>query len=101
MLINKKIYEIYPSNQTYPDMLRKIPSSPKKLYAIGNIGLFKEKSISIVGSRNSSEYGRKITKSITKELVESGIFILSGMANGIDSVAHKTCLEHGCKQLQY
>lgn len=99
MLINKKIYEIYPSNPTYPDMLRKIPSSPKKLYAIGNIGLFKEKSISIVGSRNSSEYGRKITKSITKELVESGIVIVSGMANGIDSVAHKTCLEHGGKTI--
>ena len=73
MFINKKIYELYLNNPTYSDMLRKIPSSPKKLYAIGNIGLLKEKSISIVGSRNSSEYGRKITKSITKDLVEDNI----------------------------
>ena len=60
---DKKIYEIYPINPTYPDMLKKIPSAPKKIYAIGNISLLNEKSISIVGSRNSSEYGRKITKS--------------------------------------
>ena len=99
MFINKKIYELYLNNPTYSDMLRKIPSRPKKLYAIGNIGLLKEKSISIVGSRNSSEYGRKITKSITKDLVEDNIVIVSGMASGIDSVAHKTCLEYGGKTI--
>ena len=99
MFIDKKIYEIYPINPTYPDMLIKIPSAPKKIYAIGNISLLNEKSISIVGSRNSSEYGRKITKSITKDLVQSGIVIVSGMANGIDSVAHKTCLEYGGKTI--
>ena len=99
MFIDKKIYEIYPINPTYPDMLKKIPSAPKKIYAIGNISLLNEKSISIVGSRNSSEYGRKITKSITKDLVQSGIVIVSGMANGIDSVAHKTCLEYGGKTI--
>lgn len=96
MFIDKKIYEIYPINPTYPDMLKKIPSAPKKIYAIGNISLLNEKSISIVGSRNSSEYGRKITKSI---IVQSGIVIVSGMANGIDSVAHKTCLEYGGKTI--
>lgn len=99
MFIDKKIYEIYPINPTYPDMLKKIPYAPKKIYAIGNISLLNEKSISIVGSRNSSEYGRKITKSITKDLVQSGIVIVSGMANGIDSVAHKTCLEYGGKTI--
>ena len=99
MFIDKKIYEIYPINPTYQDMLKKIPSAPKKIYAIGNISLLNEKSISIVGSRNSSEYGRKITKSITKDLVQSGIVIVSGMANGIDSVAHKTCLEYGGKTI--
>lgn len=99
MSINKKIYEIYPTNPAYPDMLREIPSNPKKLYAVGNIGLFKEKSISIVGSRNSSEYGRKMTKSITKDLVKNNVVIVSGMANGIDSVAHKTCLECGGKTI--
>lgn len=49
MFIDKKIYEIYPINPTYPDMLKKIPSAPKKIYAIGNISLLNEKSISIVG----------------------------------------------------
>ena len=47
MFIDKKIYEIYPINPTYPDMLKKIPSAPKKIYAIGNISLLNEKSISV------------------------------------------------------
>ena len=66
MSVNKKIYEIYSVNNVYPSMLKDIKSKKNKLYAIGNLNLLKEKSNSIVGSRNSSEYGRKITKKITK-----------------------------------
>ena len=57
------------------------------------------KSIAIVGSRNSSEYGEKMTQKITKELVENNIVIVSGMATGIDSVGHKTCIERGGKTI--
>lgn len=99
MSVNKKIYEIYSVNNVYPSMLKDIKSKPNKLYAIGNLNLLKEKSISIVGSRNSSEYGRKITKKITKELVDNGIVIVSGLAIGIDSVAHKTCIQNGGKTI--
>lgn len=56
-------------------------------------------SIAVIGSRNSSEYGRKIAKKITKDLVKNNVVIVSGMASGIDSVAHETCLEYGGKTI--
>lgn len=56
-------------------------------------------SLAIVGSRNSSDYGEDVTKKITKELVMNDIVIVSGMAVGIDSIAHKTCIENGGKTI--
>lgn len=96
---NKNIYEIYKSDNAYSNLLKNIPNPPKKLYAIGNISLLNKNSIAIIGSRNSSEYGRNITKKITKELVENNIVIVSGMAKGIDSVAHETCIKNGGKTI--
>ncbi len=61
--------------------------------------LLKETCIAIVGSRNSSEYGEKMTRIITKELVQNNIVIVSGMALGIDSVAHNTCIDCGGKTI--
>lgn len=83
----------------YPKLLRKIKNPPKKLYVMGNENLLNEKSVAVVGSRNMSEYGKKITKIIVKELSEAGICIVSGMAVGIDAVAHKTCLDYGGKTI--
>ena len=74
-------------------------SPPKKLYAVGNISLLNMNSIAIVGSRNSSEYGEAITKKIAKDLAMENIVIVSGMALGIDSVAHKACIESGGKTI--
>lgn len=90
----ESILEIHIHDNIYPDILREINNPPKRLYAIGNISLLNRKSVAIVGSRNSSEYGEKMTKKITKELVENNIVIVSGMANGIDTIAHETCIEN-------
>lgn len=66
---------------------------------MGNISLLNKNSIAIIGSRNSSEYGRNITKKITKELVENNMVIVSGMAKGIDSIAHESCIKHAGKTI--
>ena len=66
---------------------------------MGNIKLLNKTSIAIVGSRNNSQYGKSITQNITKELTENDIVIISGMAKGIDSIAHKTCLKYGGKTI--
>lgn len=98
-IINKKIYEIYNTDNVYSNLLKEISNPPKKLYGMGNISLLNKNSIAIIGSRNSSEYGRNITKKITKELVENNMVIVSGMAKGIDSVAHETCIKNGGKTI--
>lgn len=84
-----QIIEIRKEDKEYPVKLRNIKNSPKKLYAIGNIELLQtQTSIAIVGSRNCSSYGQIQGFKFANELSKSGITVVSGMALGIDSVAH-------------
>lgn len=83
----------------YPEQLRKIKNPPKRLYAEGNIELLKSNIISIIGSRVCSENGKKLAKQFSEELVYQGITITSGMAVGIDTVAHQTTLEEKGKTI--
>lgn len=77
----------------FPEKLLKIPNCPKILYAIGNINLLYKDSIGIVGTRRITEYGKKICEEFSKEISLRNIPIISGMAVGVDEVAHKTTLE--------
>lgn len=86
-------------DEIYPQTLKNIKSSPKRLFAWGNLNLMNKPSIAVIGSRNSSEYGRKIAEKITKDLVKNNVVIVSGMASGIDSVAHETCIKNGGKTI--
>lgn len=83
----------------FPDKLRKIKKSPSILYLIGNENLLWEDCFGIVGTRKISEYGIKNCERFTKEFVFRKIPIVSGMAIGTDSVAHKTVLEYGGKTI--
>jgi len=74
--------------------LKKIKPKVNRLYALGNIELFQKRAIAIIGSRNYSEYGKKMTVKITKELVKKEYVIISGLANGIDAIAHETCINN-------
>ncbi len=94
-----KVYELYPTEEKYPEKLRLVKPLVKKIYACGDISLLSNKSIAVVGSRNNSEYGKKITEKITKELVYNGVTIISGMAIGIDDIAHRACIENGGKTI--
>lgn len=73
----------------YPKNLKSISNSPDKLYVIGNEKLLNNRSIAIVGSRKCSEYGVKYAKKFAKEISKEGITVVSGLALGIDSVAHE------------
>lgn len=90
---------LYQDNKDYPELLKSIKNSPKKLYAKGNIGLLSKSSIAIVGSRNYSEYGKKMAKKFSNELVNEGLAIVSGMALGIDRFAHEECIYSGGKTI--
>lgn len=90
-----KIEEILIDSKEYPEKLKNIYDSPQKLYVLGNKNLLYRKGIAIVGSRDATQYGKKIAYDLSKELSENGIVIISGLAIGIDSYAHIGALQNG------
>ena len=87
--------KINENESTYPEKLKIIKNKPKQLYIEGNLSLLNKIGIAVIGTRHPTEYGKRMCRVFTKELVQYGIIIISGMADGIDSIAHKTCLENG------
>ena len=86
--------------EAYPESLREISWVPERLYYEGDISLIKNnRNIAVVGTRRMSEYGREVTAKFTKELVNDGWVIVSGLARGVDRVAHETCLQNGGKTI--
>ncbi|MBB6715105.1 DNA-processing protein DprA [Clostridium gasigenes] len=79
----------------YPMSLMNLKQPPYILFYRGDKSLLKDKTGGIVGSRNCTNYGREVTKRITKELCLNSITIVSGVASGIDSIAHKVAVEEG------
>lgn len=90
---NLNIITIYDEN--YPLGLRYIPDNPKVLYIKGKDLEDDKLSIAIVGSRKATSYGKWACEKFTKELVDMGVTIVSGLAAGIDTIAHKTALDCG------
>lgn len=88
-----KIQIIEYNSKYYPKELLKISNPPKRLYAKGNIDLLNSNSIAIIGSRACSMYGIEQAKLFSSSLTFQGITIVSGLAIGIDTVAHTSCLE--------
>lgn len=86
---------LYLNSKAYPKKLKGIPNPPEKLYIDGNLENLDSPCLAVIGSRNCTDYGEKWCKYFVKELVKYGITIVSGMALGIDSIAHKTALKYG------
>ena len=82
------------ASRLYPKMLRNIEKPPSRLYVLGNIEVLNDIGIAVVGSRTNTEYGEKMCKKFVKGLLEYNINIISGLAFGIDSIAHKACLKN-------
>ena len=80
----------------FPESLRNIPVPPKQLYILGDIdaALAKPK-LAIVGSRKVTPYGKAVTLKLSREAAEQGIVIVSGLALGVDGLAHQGALEAG------
>ena len=82
-------------DSAYPKRLRDIYDPPPLLYVRGDLKEEDEFAISIVGSRKTSPYGRGMTERMSQELARHGITIVSGMARGIDSLAHWGAISGG------
>jgi DNA processing protein len=79
----------------YPPLLREIYAPPPVLFVKGKLESFTRHACGVVGTRRMSQYGRSAAAVIVKRLVEKQIAIVSGLALGIDTVAHQTCLDNG------
>jgi len=83
------------ADDDFPNSLKHIASSPPILTILGGEGLNYDKSVAIVGARNASAAGQRLTKTICSELGETGYLIVSGLARGIDTSAHSASLTTG------
>ena len=86
-------------DKLYPENLRKIDNPPKKIYANGNIEILNSNCISIIGSRKNTKYGEKWCEKFVKEFVKYDLKIVSGMALGIDKIAHSSAIKYGGKTI--
>ena len=94
----QKSYNYHKLNATrVPERLQQIDSAPKQLYVCGADleGLLAKPAVTIVGSRKPSAYGHEVTAKLASKLASNGVVIVSGLALGVDSIAHKACLEAG------
>ncbi|KAI3349242.1 DNA-protecting protein DprA [Clostridium botulinum] len=91
--IENDIYILKKYKEKYPSQLNKYMNSPIVLYAKGIIKEF-SKSVAIVGARRCSEYGKKVTIELSKELSKINIPIISGLAKGIDGYSHTVALKN-------
>lgn len=79
----------------YPAYLREIPNAPPLLYQKGKIEEFDQWAVAIVGTRRATAYGKQVTRELVTGLVKQNITIVSGLARGIDAVAHQTAVDLG------
>lgn len=81
------------TSEKFPKQLKNIPESPYSLHLKGDSNLLTNKIVGIVGSRKSTAYGNKVAYKIAKILSYQGYTVISGLAKGIDTYAHKGALE--------
>jgi DNA processing protein len=81
------------ASENYPPYLKEIFAPPPVIFVRGDLSVFSVHAVGVVGTRTPTVYGKTATISITRELVEHGLAIVSGLALGIDTLAHQTCIE--------
>ncbi|HEY0355304.1 MAG TPA: DNA-processing protein DprA, partial [Flavisolibacter sp.] len=90
-----KIKTLFLTDKDYPQRLLNCYDSPTLLFYKGKADLNASRIIGIVGTRSNTEYGKNFTEKLVKELSGQDILIISGLAIGIDAIAHKTAVKHG------
>ncbi len=94
-----KVKALACEDPSYPSRLKEIYDYPPVLYVRGNLPPQDEPCLAVVGTRRTTIYGRQITEEIVADLARSSITIVSGLARGIDSVAHRTAIDAGGKTI--
>jgi len=94
--LEKKGYRILTiADEVYPDYLREISDPPVVLFYAGDLNQLSLPAVAIVGARKPTPYGRAVAERLSADLAARGLVIVSGMASGIDSIAHWGALKEG------
>ena len=92
-----KISPLFITDENYPQRLLNCYDSPTMLYYKGNADLNISKIISVVGTRTNSDYGKSVCDKLIEDLATENILVVSGLAFGIDTIAHKASLKNNLK----
>jgi DNA processing protein len=87
------------SSESYPSSLLELPDPPLVLFARGALSCLTAPIVAIVGTREASPYGERVTKDLARALASAGACVVSGMARGIDSAAHRAALAAGGRSI--
>ena len=99
-VLNKNIQILTYESSDYPEMLKNIPDAPAVLYVKGDLNTCNlQKTVAFVGSRRASTTGKLSLQKIIKELANTDICIVSGLAAGIDTTSHKSAIENNLKTI--
>jgi DNA processing protein len=86
-------------SENYPERLREVDSAPPVLYVLGEIAPQDSFAVAIVGTRRVTPYGRAATAQLASELAQTGVTIVSGLARGVDTIAHSAGIDSGGRTL--
>ena len=96
VLLEKKDVQLHFSHEaSYPNRMKSLYDAPFVMYQKGNCALNVPRVVGMVGTRNATDYGRRITEEIVEGLKPFNVLISSGLAYGIDIAAHRACLKYG------
>lgn len=94
-IANQNITVLTWDDETYPRRLKEINQPPPVIYVRGSLIIEDEWSIAVVGTRRVSPYGRQAAEDVASGLARNGLTVVSGLARGIDAIAHQTALKSG------
>ena len=86
---------LVPDDEDYPALLRHIAHPPPLLFGAGDLALLARPAVAIVGSRDPTAYGQRVCAELAGGLAACGVVVVSGMARGLDAVAHQAALDAG------
>lgn len=92
-LESQNIHLVTIFSESYPKLLKEISLPPIVLYARGDIRLLNKDCVSVVGTRRVTKYGKDVTKKLTMQFANAGLVVVSGLADGVDTIAHQCCVE--------
>jgi DNA processing protein len=86
-------------DKEYPDLLRKIYDPPAFLFVLGRFKDADAHSLALVGTRHPTPYGHTVAESLTRDIAQHSITIVSGLARGVDTIVHSAALKHGTRTI--